>query len=712
MAQAISEGKRPQEALLITARRQLEETRLAMTTESATAMQQRGIDVDTKPLEALVEELKAQEKEYYRALLDNEGVEPSEENVTVMEQTIDFLEEMKGQPSYVLGQIEQDDSLQEIHDTGANLQRELEKASASYETLMTSPRRDLGDSMQKAFQNVDDILADLDMEPTEANRRAVRILGYNQTAVTAENISEIKTLDEQMQRTFRSMTPAVTLEMIRKGENPLDMSMEELNQAAEQIRQEQGYEEQDRFSKYLYKLEQDHDISQEERSSYIGIYRLIAQVEKTDGAAIGYLSKEGADVTMRNLLQAIRSSKKGQMDYSVSDDFAGVDKKTTGARIDEQIEAGFGQEQSGEQQAESGTGTAGGETRQDESGSAEAQPEIRQTARIEQMEVGYQQNCLHDVMDRISPDRLARIGEENWKDMTPEQFAEALAQTEESASEQEAMENYVQEQLARYQQVLDTPEDVYAYLEHYDVPNSMANVLAASEMLRTPNRMIERLFREDRNSTADVEKVAALKQQVLGNFEEALKNPEEMADAQESLAEAAEQVMDDMIVEEPNISTRQIRDMRQMVAEFKLCGRRAEEECYMIPVQTGDSVTGVSLRIVRGKEEKGMVDIFLDAGRRGKIAATFQANEQGISGLIAVEDPDTAREITDQQEEFDKQLGEECDIHVVDVPDLSLSRFELASAKRAEEEQMESSGEVQTRRLYHIAEAFIQTICA
>jgi hypothetical protein len=115
---------------------------------------------------------------------------------------------------------------------------------------------------------------------------------------------------------------------------------------------------------------------------------------------------------------------------------------------------------------------------------------------------------------------------------------------------------------------------------------------------------------------------------------------------------------------------------------------------------------------VRGKQEKGLVDIFLDAGKRGKIAATFQAKEQGISGLIAAEDPDTAEELTGQQEQLLEQLGEESDIHVVSVPKLSLSRFELASAKRAEEEGGESTGEVQTKRLYHIAEAFIQAVCA
>jgi hypothetical protein len=504
----------------------------------------------------------------------------------------------------------------------------------------------------------------MNLETSEGNRRAVRILAYSQTALTKENIAEVKALDEQMQRTFRNMNPAVTLEMIRKGENPLDMSMDELNQAAEQIKQEQGYEEQERFNKYLWKLEQNHEISDEERSSYIGIYRLIAQVEKTDGAALGYLRNEGSDLTMRNLLRAVRTEKKGGMDYAVSDDFGGVSKTASGPRIDEQIELGF------------------------------------------------QQNCLKDVMDFISPERLSQIGEDNWADMTPEQFAEALAQAEESAGEQEALESYTKEQLSLYQQVLEAPEDVYSYLEHYDITNSMTNIMAASEMLRSPNRMMERLFRENRFSTTSMEKVAALKQQVLDNFEEALENPTELADAQETLAEVAEHVMDDMIIEEPNISTQQIRDMRQMVAEFQLCSKRTEEECYMIPIQTGDTVTGVSLRVVRGKKEKGLVDIFLDSGKMGKIAASFQANERGISGIIATDDPDTREQLLNQQDEFADRLDDDCELSVTYVSDLSLSHFELTSAERASQETEEPAEPVQTKRLYHIAEAFIQTVKA
>ena len=97
---------------------------------------------------------------------------------------------------------------------------------------MTAPRSDMGDDIKKAFRNVDNILDDLGYEKVPQNQRAVRILGYNGIEITPENIDKIKAADENVQRAFKNMTPAVTLEMIRKGISPLDMSISQLDFAS------------------------------------------------------------------------------------------------------------------------------------------------------------------------------------------------------------------------------------------------------------------------------------------------------------------------------------------------------------------------------------------------------------------------------------------------------------------------------------------------
>ena len=50
------------------------------------------------------------------------------------------------------------------------MQKAYEEAGERYETLMTAPRSDLGDSIRKAFSNVDDILTDMSLEKTSENQ--------------------------------------------------------------------------------------------------------------------------------------------------------------------------------------------------------------------------------------------------------------------------------------------------------------------------------------------------------------------------------------------------------------------------------------------------------------------------------------------------------------------------------------------------------------
>ena len=676
MAKAIGEGKRPGDVNMITSQRRMEENRLIMTTEAESTMGKLGVEADIKSMEDTVESLKDQEKQYYRNLMDSMGIPSTDENVEKAVDTISVFDALKGQPAYVIGQIDAGTTIEEIYDNGSQMQQALEKANERYETLMTAPRRDMGDSIQKAFSNAaESLLKDMNLENSAANQRAVRILGYNRIDIYEENIQNVKALDEQMQRAFKNMTPAVTLEMIRRGENPLDMSMEQLNQVAEDIKQETGNEDQERFSRYLWKLEQNYEITEEERSGYIGIYRLIAQVEKTDGAALGALMQQGSDITMRNLLTAVRSSKKSGMNYEINDNFDGVQAKETGIKIDQQIE------------------------------------------------VAFQTNCVRDILDEISPEKLHLLGENQWQNMTPEQLAEALSQIEETPEVQQDAQRYAQEQLEEVQQALNASQEVYEYLDRYDISNSVANIMAVNNMLRHPNQMMDKLWKEYNFSTDSVEKIEDLKQQVLDAFGESIKTPEELAEAQETLAEVAEHVMETMIIEDPDVNTIDVRAMKQATMQFQLCAKKSKEESFMIPVQTGDGVTAVSLKVVRGKKEKGWVDILFDTNKLGKVAASFQAKEDGVSGMIAVDEEDTQMFLSEHLDTLTEALREgtdaetkNIDIKIAYVSDLSLEHYETSQITREARLKKEgglatnANNPVQTRRLYHIAEGFIQSI--
>lgn len=642
----------------VTAKRQLEETRLAMTVEANCALLKRGISIDTKPLEKVVENLKGLENQYYKDLMNHAGVETSQEKVSLFKTTTSYVEELKFQPAYALTLSSAEESIQSLHQAGSTLKVSMDAALQSYETLWTAPRADLGDSIRKAFGNIDAILEDLDLEKSEGNQRAVRILAYNETEITVENITKIKDVDMELQKLFRNLTPANTLELIRRGENPLEMNIQQLNEVVENIQNETDEKENEKFSKFLWKLEQNKEISAEERDSYIGIYRLIAQVEKTDGAAIGALLNQGADITMKNLLTAMRSAKK-DINYRVDDQFEGVNGKSKGPKIDAQIMASF------------------------------------------------QTNCIKEAKELLSPEKLMQM--EEWENMTPEELVEELRnmQTEEESIALE--QQYYAELASEYTSVLEASDDVYAFLEKYDLKNSVNNALAAKRLLDNPSNVFDMLFSTDGKSLDYKEMIADFKEQLMERFGEAVKTPQEMTEAEVTLAEIAERVMQTMIIENEPVSAKDLRDLRLMNQQFFLCNERAKEESFLVPVQTGDTVTGVNLKIVRGKENKGLVDIFFKGALMEKVAASFEAKENGISGVIATTDEETRKLFADNLGLFVEKINaggqEPMDITVTKVDDLSAWQFEKNTLSEKGEESS-----VQTKRLYHIAESFIQTI--
>ncbi len=321
-------------------RRLLEEIRLSMTVEANIRLLKRGYRIETAPLEELVSRLKEAESSYAKSLTGEKDPVRAEEKKSLFGETLEMLRGIKASPAAILAGVSPEDTLKDIYAAGSARAADYEKAGVKYEQLMTAPRRDMGDSINKAFRNVDDILSDLDMELTDENRRAIRILGYNSIEITKEHISQVRKMDRLLTDTLKELKPGKVLKMIREGVNPLTMPVEELSDYLKE--QETPGGEMDSYSKFLYKLERQNEITQEERSAYIGIYRLVHQMEKTDDAAVGAIWQSGAGFTLENLLSAVRSSKHRHMDYSVDDGFGGVSAKDTGVEsITSQIAKGF-----------------------------------------------------------------------------------------------------------------------------------------------------------------------------------------------------------------------------------------------------------------------------------------------------------------------------------------------------------------------------------
>lgn len=331
----------------LAARKQLEEIRLRMTAEVNVKLLQSDFSIDTAPMEQLIEALRKAEAEVADKYFPGET--DAVAKYETYTQTVQVTNELPGLPVSVLGpySLEQkasQETVAEFHSQGKALQTAYTEANERYETLMTAPRRDLGDSIRKAFSNVDDILTDMSLDKTPENQRAVRILAYNRMELTSENMEKVKEADRQVTAVVEKLTPKNVLQMIRDGVNPLEKTFEELESYFAE--NPQSYEEEtEEYSRFLYQLEQKKDITESERKAYIGIYRMVHQIEREDGAAVGAVVNTGAELQFSTLLAAARSRRTSHMDWKVSDD-TGLTQEVRFSEnnISEQISVGMAKE--------------------------------------------------------------------------------------------------------------------------------------------------------------------------------------------------------------------------------------------------------------------------------------------------------------------------------------------------------------------------------
>lgn len=624
----------------IEARRQMEEIRLVMTQEANRQLLKSGYQIDTTELSQLVEALKATEANIKASLFQGETEQINEQRAAWYEDTLTLTKELAAMPAALSGKISASKTpftLETLHQEGSILQSKYDKAGESYEALMTAPRKDMGDSIQKAFRNVDDILQDLGLETNDSNRRAVRILGYNNMEITQDSIQSVKEADMQVTGVIRRMTPATTLQMIREQINPLDMNLDELEEYLNEQDKDTG-SDAEKFSTYLHKLDQSHAITEDEREAYIGIYRLFRQIEKTDGAAIGSVVASGAEMNFKNMLSAVRTSRHKNMDISIDDGFGGLEKLIArGQAIDEQIMAGY-----------------------QDSPSQEYQHQMQYYAALSG-------EIKDELVQKTDVDTLKEM--DIQADTTIEQFAQELKQASEvdqssrQDMEQERVHNF-RDSMQSAQQVEDS---VIQSLIDYEQPVSVNNIQAAELLLMERGSLYKQIF--GRSGAASVENDTSVNDAFdsVGDIEhdtlwqkaeDAANNLTDKSSAvsayQELIGEAVSAV-ENMVHTSDNIVD--VKAAQMLYKGLSLAGNLAREENYELPVNIKGELTSINLKIYHNSSQMGKVTVTMDTDTLGKVAADFDISEEKISGMIAYDKKTSGQDIKILQDNLQEQFS-------------------------------------------------------
>ncbi|MEZ3444967.1 MAG: hypothetical protein K1W30_07525 [Lachnospiraceae bacterium] len=701
----------------IQARRQLEEIRLMMTEEANRHLLKAGISVDTTELSQLVEALRAAEDSIRAILFQGESAENNAERALLYEETLTKTKELSGMPAAVLGKILSkfsQSTLLNIHEAGRELQNQLEnqsdqqgddknpgqnrqeKASAAYETLMTEPRRDLGDRIGKAFRNIDDILTDLGLEMNESNRRAVRILGYNRMEINEDNINAVKEADSQVTGVISRMTPAMTLQMIREQKNPLEMTMEEL-EAYLDSKDAEPVQDAEKYSRFLQRLDRTGGINAQEREAYIGIYRMFRQIEKSDGAVIGSLVATGAQMNFKNMLSAVRTAADKNMDVRVDDGFGGLEELITkGKAIDAQINAGY------QRSSDQNTDHAAAQERYYARLSGEINDELAARTDFTQLD-----------------------SSEITAETTIETFADTVKAARQTADSGQAKQEKA-ERLESFQNdmraVEQIDEQIIETLIDYGQNISMDNIQAAAALIYERGSLFRQIINGNANDTAesdDADTADGTDDETAGSgvlrqadsFVESLTDTKQAGVSYQEIISEANKAVEQMLYSgAPDGARLDVKAAKALYKGLSLAGNLAREENYEIPMNIKGEITSVNLKIYHNASQTGKVAVTLDTENLGKVAAEFDVTNDRISGMIAYENRAQKTALTQLEEAVRQELGKvgqrKADISLVHAKSVDLNRFgQDRTAMQAEDSTKVSTGE-----LYQVSKAFLTAL--
>lgn len=646
---------------IITERKNLEELRLKMTVEASALMIKNGINVEITGLSELVEELKNIEVKYVTNIFNETGTVVNDENISIFNETANYMEAFARIPSYVLGDVLNNNiefNVEDITVEGAVKENILKSAQIAYDTLGTKPDRELGDSLKKAFTGIDKMLEDLELEDSTDNQRAIRILAYNEMIIDEKNINDIKKLDSEVTKLIDNLTPRTTAYLIANGINPLKTDIQTLNEELDKINENMDTDEVEKYSEYLWKLEKNKEISKEDKDAYIGVYRLIRMVEKGDRKAIGAVMKQGSEVTMRSLLTAARSLNNTGNDMIVDDSLGLSDEvKLSDSNIDKQLD--YFDSQSFLERAKKTTfDTIGAnkaanniEVNKSENNDTDTQNSDYDILRVEEVQ----------SLQTISEETLLNIYEDgtvvNNSNILGLAFYTMNGGKTYSKIKRICDDEKVSGDLDKITKILDgtsnNADGTNVETEYYDLSR---DIDGNSEV-----------------NTLDIDRLNAALNEMSGDIKEALMN-------------------------KSHIDVKDIRSVNRMLNYVK---RSAARNSYYVPANINGELSTVKITIETGESEKGKVTVRM---KDSDINAEFTINDTDVKGLIMIGDNAIDNE---NYERFAEEFKARIENLGLNLKNLSKTDTGYAGNNRAYSKNV---NKVTTSTLFKVAKEYISSI--
>lgn len=647
------------EIMQVTLKRQLVEIQKKLTLQSAISMEQKGIHIETESLDKIIEELREIENAYYSKQVAGDAVVENDE-LNLLQETLSKTDDVASAHASVLGGSVRQQALltlNELHAATNSTVAQKSEWQGTYETVSTQVRSDLGDDIKKAFSSIPSILEEIGMEDTQTNERAARILGYNSMEITEENINQVKALDAKVNTLLENTKPTTVLSLIREGSNPLDMPIDELNEKLKQINEKNGITEEEKYSRFIWQLEKSGEITEEERTGYIGMYRLLNQLQSLDGAEIGAVLESNQELTLGNLLTQSRTRKGNGVNTVVDETHGFTEKINTRESITDQIEKGFSANE-------------------------------------------YYQSLMEATIDRITPEKLQEITDgdmESLLDMSVEHLWEKVKQ---ASDNKELKKEYFEEQAKEIRETFSENEEVQTYLSNLNVSDTLEHVIAAKNIIEGGYVTYKEAY--NRKWVLEKEEQEEL-DEVIEDIGDSI-DDEGLLDAQ---CKKAEKIMEDVLAksyEQADITIEDLNNLKQLSRGMHFTSAIRQSKSYDIPIKTGDSVTSLNLTIIRGADESGKIQISMEDEEFGDVSMEFKVSGSDVKGLVLCNQRQGYESLQDQKDTLTQNLVQAG----YQVKNISYgmdfkSRNEMLSEKVSKEQ-------ADTQSLYQVSKLLVRSV--
>ncbi|MCL1924426.1 MAG: DUF6240 domain-containing protein [Defluviitaleaceae bacterium] len=260
------------------------EAQVKLTTEAALNLI--NLDINAKPAEELLLELKNLEKAY---LNEVSGSNEFFESIAIAKDPL---------PPVFKSVV----SLKAPFNIETIVNEQIKaKAALGYEALATVPNSKFGDSFAKVADKLGGVLEGHNIPVNEENIRIASIMSRAGIDINPNAFEEVYIAHKKIDYVQNKLHPTIALELLKSGDNLLKMPIEDLIEKIEAKTFSDGLFLEN-IAEHILKLE--GKISAEERQQLMAIYKTLHRINSFGGASLGVNIKNINSLTLGSLLDS------------------------------------------------------------------------------------------------------------------------------------------------------------------------------------------------------------------------------------------------------------------------------------------------------------------------------------------------------------------------------------------------------------------------